>query len=130
MRSFQKPEPTRILASTAIILVLIDFFAWKLHTFFGVVLLPFATFAVALAFIRISAPWYIRKKALYYIQKHRGRVHQDDLIQYLTPVAKHDLGTEKNREVIEEYIRHLDETNVIQIQYDGTVIKAGWGGRT
>ncbi|SHL47641.1 hypothetical protein SAMN02745216_05246 [Desulfatibacillum alkenivorans DSM 16219] len=129
MQSFQTPEPARVLASMAILLVLIDFFAWKVNTYIGVVVLPFAFFAVMLAVFRMSAPWYIKKKALSYIQNHSGRVHIDDLVRYLTPIGKHELETEKNREVIVEYLRHLDETRVIQVLDDGAVIKAGWGGR-
>ncbi|MBI9076403.1 MAG: hypothetical protein JEZ02_13425 [Desulfatibacillum sp.] len=129
MQSINQPEPTRILAAAAIILVFIEFLAWKLHAFLGVVLLPFVTFGVAFAVIRISAPWYVRRKALSYIRKNQGRVDVEQLVTYLTPISKRGANLEGNRAVIVDFIQNMEQERVISIQPDGTVVKAKWGGR-
>lgn len=127
MKIANQPEPVRILVSTACLLVLINFFAWRLNAYLGVVVLPFATFAIALAAVRISAPWYVKRKTLKFIEKHNGRADLDQLVLHLAPAERPGVDGESARDVVRVFIQGMEEDGLIRITDSGEVIKADWG---
>ncbi len=127
MKIANQPEPVRIVIATAMIVVLINVFAWRLNSFVGICILPFATFAVAVSAIRISAPWYLKRRVLKHLRLNNGRAHLDDMVARLAPDDRPGVDGESASHVVRVFIEGMEKDGIIQIDEDGMVVKAHWG---
>jgi hypothetical protein len=96
---------------------------FRMNATIGTILFPFSVFAVFVFLVRLSAPWYLKRRILKFLDDWDGEAPLDSLLAYLA-LDKSALRMQENEKAARDMIARLEKDGVLRIVGD-TVKKIG-----